>query len=44
LPSAKHGLTLGNYQEVRVRHFEKAVEKYLAMDPMKPDIERLPSR
>jgi hypothetical protein len=42
--SAKHGLTLGNYQEVRVRHFEKAVEKYLAMDPKKPDRERLPSR
>jgi nitrite reductase/ring-hydroxylating ferredoxin subunit len=42
--SAKHGLTLGNYQEVRVRHFEKAVEKYLAMDPKRPDIERLPPR
>ena len=42
--SAKHGLTLGNYQEVRVRHFEKAVDKYLAMDPKKPDRDRLPSR
>ena len=42
--SAKHGLTLGNYQEVRVRHFENAVEKYLAMDPKRPDIERLPPR
>lgn len=39
--SAKHGLTLGNYQEIRVRHFEKAVEKYLAMAPQTPDIERL---
>jgi hypothetical protein len=42
--SAKHGLTLGNYQEVRIRHFENAVEKYLAMDAKKPDIERLPPR
>ncbi len=42
--SAKHGLTLGNYQEVRVRHFEKALDKYLAMEPKKPDRERLPSR
>jgi hypothetical protein len=42
--SAKRGLTLGNYQEVRVRHFEKAVEKYMAMGPNKPDIERLRSR
>ena len=31
--SAKRGLTLGNYQEVRIRHFEKAVDKYLAMEP-----------
>jgi nitrite reductase/ring-hydroxylating ferredoxin subunit len=43
--SAKHGLTLGNYQEIRVRHFEKAVEKYLAMEPKRPDRDRLqPSR
>jgi nitrite reductase/ring-hydroxylating ferredoxin subunit len=27
--SAKRGLTLGNYQEIRVRHFERAVEKYI---------------
>lgn len=27
--SAKPGLTLGNYQEIRVRHFEKTVEKYI---------------
>jgi nitrite reductase/ring-hydroxylating ferredoxin subunit len=39
--SAKHGLTLGNYQEIRVRHFEKAVEKYLAMEPKRPDRDRL---
>ena len=42
--SAKRGLTLGNYQEVRVRHFEKAVDKYLAMEPKKPDRDKLPSR
>lgn len=35
--SAKHGLTLGNYQEIRVRHFEQAVDKYMAMPPNKPD-------
>jgi phenylpropionate dioxygenase-like ring-hydroxylating dioxygenase large terminal subunit len=34
--SAKHGLTLGNYQEIRVRHFEQAVDKYMAMPPKKP--------
>lgn len=27
--SAKTGLTLGNYQEIRIRHFERTVEKYL---------------
>lgn len=27
--SAKPGITLGNYQEIRVRHFERAVEKYV---------------
>ncbi|RLT95678.1 aromatic ring-hydroxylating oxygenase subunit alpha [Ketobacter sp.] len=27
--SAKPGLTLGNYQEIRIRHFEKTVEKYV---------------
>ncbi len=34
--SAKHGLTLGNYQEIRIRHFEKAVDKYMAMPAKKP--------
>jgi phenylpropionate dioxygenase-like ring-hydroxylating dioxygenase large terminal subunit len=33
--SVKPGLTLGNYQEIRIRHFEKAVEKYVAMPPLK---------
>jgi nitrite reductase/ring-hydroxylating ferredoxin subunit len=27
--SAKPGLTLGNYQEIRVRHFEKTIDKYV---------------
>ena len=31
--SAKHGLTLGNYQEIRIRHFEQAVERYMGMNP-----------
>ncbi|WP_317929786.1 aromatic ring-hydroxylating dioxygenase subunit alpha [Halioxenophilus sp. WMMB6] len=28
--SAKPGITLGNYQEIRIRHFEYAVDKYVA--------------
>ena len=27
--SAKAGITLGNYQEIRIRHFERAVDKYV---------------
>ena len=43
--SAKHGLTLGNYQEIRVRHFEQAVDKYMAMEPKLPhDILYRPKR
>jgi hypothetical protein len=42
--SAKRGLTLGNYQEIRVRHFERAVEKYLALEPKRPNRERLQPR
>jgi hypothetical protein len=42
--SAKRGLTLGNYQEIRVRHFEKAVEKYMAMDAKRPNRDELPLR
>lgn len=38
--SAKRGLTLGNYQEIRVRHFEQAVDKYLALEPKRPDWQR----
>lgn len=39
--SAKHGLTLGNYQEIRVRHFEAAVDKYMAMEPKLPEWKKL---
>jgi nitrite reductase/ring-hydroxylating ferredoxin subunit len=39
--SAKPGLTLGNYQEIRVRHFERAVDKYMAMAPYRPNIDAL---
>lgn len=28
--SDKPGITLGNYQEIRIRHFEKAVDKYVS--------------
>jgi nitrite reductase/ring-hydroxylating ferredoxin subunit len=28
--SAKQGITLGNYQEIRIRHFERAIEHYLS--------------
>ena len=28
--SARTGITLGNYQEIRIRHFERAIERYLA--------------
>lgn len=42
--SAKHGLTLGNYQEIRVRHFEKSVDKYMAMEPKVPDWKNLQRR
>ncbi len=36
--SAKDGLTLGDYQEIRVRHFEQAIDKYMAMEPFKPSL------
>ncbi len=42
--SAKHGLTLGNYQEIRVRHFNMAVDKYMAMGPKVPDWKKLQRR
>ncbi|MEJ6010062.1 aromatic ring-hydroxylating dioxygenase subunit alpha [Novosphingobium aquae] len=34
--SAKSGITLGNYQEIRIRHFERAIDKYVAMPPKVP--------
>ncbi len=39
--SAKHGLTLANYQEIRVRHFNHSVDKYMAMEPKRPDWKQL---
>jgi nitrite reductase/ring-hydroxylating ferredoxin subunit len=35
--SAKRTITLGNYQEIRIRHFERAIDKYVAMPPLHPD-------
>ena len=35
--SAKPGITLGDYQEIRIRHFELAIDKYMAMPPKLPD-------
>jgi hypothetical protein len=35
--SAKPGITLGDYQEIRIRHFEVAIDKYMAMPPKLPD-------
>jgi len=35
--SAKPGITLGDYQEIRIRHFELAIDKYIAMPPKLPD-------
>jgi hypothetical protein len=42
--SAKPGITLGNFQEVRIRHFEKAIDKYMAMEPRIPDWKKLQRR
>ena len=39
--SAKPGITLADYQEIRVRHFEQAVDRYMAMEPKLPDWTRL---
>jgi hypothetical protein len=39
--SAKHGLTLGDYQEIRIRHFNVAIDKYMAMEPKLPEWTRL---
>ena len=42
--SAKPGLTLGDYQEIRIRHFQAAVDKYMAMEPFVPDWKKLQRR
>ena len=34
--SAKPGLTLGDYQEIRIRHFERGIDRYMAMPPLAP--------
>ncbi|MBW8754113.1 MAG: aromatic ring-hydroxylating dioxygenase subunit alpha [Sphingomonadales bacterium] len=39
--SAKPGITLGDYQEIRVRNFERAVDTYMAMAPKLPDWTKL---
>jgi len=39
--SAKPGLTLGDYQEIRIRHFHQALDKYMAMEPYLPDWKQL---
>ncbi|WP_231636137.1 RHO alpha subunit C-terminal catalytic domain-containing protein [Novosphingobium sp. ST904] len=39
--SAKPGITLGDYQEVRVRHFEQTIDKYMALPPYQPDFRAL---
>ena len=38
---AKDGITLGNYQEIRIRNFERAVDHYMAMEPKFPDWKKL---
>ncbi|MFC0685775.1 RHO alpha subunit C-terminal catalytic domain-containing protein [Novosphingobium clariflavum] len=39
--SAKPGITLGDYQEVRVRHFEQTIDTYMALPPYQPDLRAL---
>ena len=38
--SVKPGITLGNYQEIRIRHFERAIDRYVAMPPVTPGNEK----
>ncbi len=35
--AVKKSLTLGNYQEIRIRHFEQAIDRYVAMPPLAAD-------
>lgn len=39
--SAKEGLTLADYQEIRIRHFENTIDKYMAMEPKRPNMKAL---
>lgn len=39
--SAKGGITLADYQEIRVRHFEATIDKYMAMPPFSAKTEDL---
>lgn len=35
--ASKKSLTLGNYQEIRIRHCERALDRYIAMPPLETD-------
>jgi hypothetical protein len=35
--SAKPGITVGDFHEVRIRRFQQAIDKHMAMDPGIPD-------
>ena len=35
--ASKKTLTLGNYQEIRIRHCERSLDRYMAMPPLDVD-------
>jgi len=35
--ASKKSLTLGNYQEIRIRHCERSLDRYMAMPPLQVD-------
>jgi nitrite reductase/ring-hydroxylating ferredoxin subunit len=39
--SAKSGITLADYQEIRIRHFERTIDKYMAMEPYLPKADKM---
>jgi nitrite reductase/ring-hydroxylating ferredoxin subunit len=39
--SAKPGITLADYQEIRVRNFEATIDRYIAMEPFAARLEEL---
>lgn len=39
--SAKPGISLGDYQEIRVRNFEATIDRYIAMEPFSARLEDL---